>query len=125
MLITRKDKVKRPFVNPTGERIYEMIGRQETLGGATKHSFGHVVIPPKCCSRPHYHPEAEETYAMLKGKAKMVIDDKEFILSPGDTVLVRPPEHHQIFNIGNRDLEFLCVCAPAWEPTNSVYLDEK
>lgn len=124
MLIARKDKVQSPFVNPTGERVYEMIGRPEGLGGATKHSVGHVVIPPNCGSRPHYHPEAEETYAMLKGRARMIINDQEFFLSPGDTVFVRPPEHHQIFTVGNRDLEFLVVCAPAWEPTNSVYLDE-
>lgn len=124
MLITRKDKVGKPFENPTGERIYEMIGRSEHLGGAIKHSFGHVVIPPGCSSRPHYHPEAEETYYILKGRAKMIINDVEHFLWPGDAVFIRPPEKHQIFIMGDEDLEFIVVCAPAWEPTNSVFLDE-
>lgn len=124
MLITRKDKVEKPFENPTGERIYEMIGRPERLGGATKHSFGHVVIPPNCSSRPHYHPEAEETYYITKGKAKMTIDGRAHLLRPGDAVFIHPPEKHQIFAMGDEDLEFIVVCSPAWEPTNSVFLDQ-
>jgi len=125
LLITRKDKVAKPFENPTGELIYEMIGRPEHLGGATKHSFGHVVIPPKCSSRLHYHPVAEETYYILKGKARMRVGDEMYLLVPGDAVLIRPPERHQIFTEGDENLEFIVVCAPAWEPTNSVFLDEK
>ena len=47
MLITRKDKIDKPFENSTtGKRIYEVIGRPEHLGGTTGHSFGHIVIPP-------------------------------------------------------------------------------
>lgn len=124
MLITRKDKIKKPFENPTGERIYEMVGRPEHQGGSTKHSFGHVVIPPNCSSRAHYHPEAEETYYILKGKAKMIINGKEYYVHSGDTIFVRPPERHQIFTEGDEDLEFIVICAPAWEPSNSIFLDE-
>lgn len=124
MLITRKDKVEKPFENPTGERVYEMIGRPENLGGAIKHSFGHVVIPPNCSSLLHYHPKAEETYYILNGKAKMLINDKEYIVHSGDAIFIRPPERHQIFTEGDEDLEFIVICAPAWEPTNSIYLDE-
>lgn len=124
MLKRRKEDVKKPFLNATGEKIFEMIGRPEHLGGSTQHSFGHVVIPPDCSSRPHYHPKAEETYYILKGAARMVVEGEEFELRPGDALLILPPEKHQIFNDSSEDLEFLVVCAPAWEPTNSVYLDE-
>lgn len=123
MKIARKDRVKDPFINPTGEKIYEMIGRPGTLGGSRAHSFGHVVIPKGCSSRHHYHPVAEETYYLLAGRARMVVDDNEHILTPGDAVLIMPPEKHQIFSIGDDDLEFIVVCAPAWELNNSVYLD--
>jgi ethanolamine utilization protein EutQ len=123
MKIARKDKVQEPFINTTGERVYEMIGRPDALGGSSAHSFGHVVIPPKCSSRHHYHPVAEETYYILAGRARMVVDGNEHLLTQGDAILIMPPEHHQIFSIGDEDLEFIVVCAPAWEPTNSVYLD--
>jgi mannose-6-phosphate isomerase-like protein (cupin superfamily) len=99
-----------------------MIGRPESLGGSVKHSFSYVVIPPKCSSRLHYHPEDEETYYILKGKARMVIDGKEYAVGPGDAIFIKPPEKHQIFTDGNQDLEFVVVSAPAWQPSNSVFL---
>jgi mannose-6-phosphate isomerase-like protein (cupin superfamily) len=124
MLISRKDTVKEPFVSATGEQVYEMIGRRKELGGATLQSLGHSVIPPNGCSRPHYHPSSEETYYVLKGEGRMVVDGRERVVRPGDAILISPPEKHQIFASSTDDLEFLVVCAPAWEPTNSVYLDQ-
>lgn len=124
MLITRKEKLEKPFVNVTGERVYELVGKPARLGGATKHSFGYAVIPANCSSRLHYHLQAEETYYMLKGEGKLVIDGVEHTVQPGDVILISPPEKHQIFNEGRDDLEFIVVCAPAWEPDNSVFLDD-
>jgi mannose-6-phosphate isomerase-like protein (cupin superfamily) len=124
MHIARKDKVKKPRENPTGERIYEMIGRGKELGEATRHSFAYVVIPPNCSSQLHYHPEDEETYYILKGEARLIINGKEYNVCQGDAILINPPERHRIFANGNEDLEFVVVCAPAWKPTNSVFLDE-
>ncbi len=125
MIITRKDKIEKPFISPAGELIYEMISRSVNLCGATKHSFGHVVIPPNSSSRPNYHTEAEETYYILKGKGRMLIEGKEYFVKPGDAILIHPPERHQIFTEGAKDLEFFVICAPAWEQTNSVFLDKK
>jgi len=124
MKLTRKDKVEKPFVNNTGERVYEMLGAPENIGGAKGHSFSHVVIPAGCHSRPHYHPVAEETYYILSGEGRVLVDDSEIKLVPGDALLIQPPETHQIFNDGDRDLEFIAVCAPPWDKDNSVYLDE-
>lgn len=123
MRLTRKENIDKPFESGTGERVYEMLGAPEQIGGAKHHSFSHVVIPAGCSSRPHYHPVAEETYYILSGEGRMLVDDKELKLVPGDALLILPPEVHQIFNDSDSDLEFIAVCAPAWEPTNSVYLD--
>lgn len=120
MLITRKDKIDKPFESASGELVYEMIGRPEHLGGTTGHSLGYVVIPPKGSSELHYHPQAEETYYILKGNATIMIDGKRHSLSPGDAVLIEPDEQHQIFPNDKENLEFIVVCAPAWEPSNSV-----
>ena len=123
MLKVRKEDIIEPFISPTGEMIYEMIGIGEPLGNAIKHSVGHVVIPKGATNSLHYHPEAEETYYILKGKAKMVVDNKEFNLVAGDLLLIKQLEKHKIFQVGEDDLEFLVVCAPAWESNNSVYLE--
>ncbi len=47
MRIIRKEDINTPFLAPKGERIYEMIGSLEEIGGTTKHSLAYVVIPPK------------------------------------------------------------------------------
>jgi mannose-6-phosphate isomerase-like protein (cupin superfamily) len=119
MRIVRKEEISEPFRAPLGEVIYEMIGRPEEVGGTTLHSFAYIVILPEFSSQAHYHKISEETYYILKGKARMIIDDNEFTLSPGQACLLMPGEVHQIFNDEKEDLEFLAVCAPAWTPDDS------
>lgn len=125
MLITRKDKTEKPFENPTGERIYELIGKSGNLGGAIKHSVGYVVISKRGSSLLHYHPEAEETYYIMKGKGKMIVDGKEYFVNVGDAIFIQPNEQHQIFSAGKESLEFIVICAPPWESNNSIFLDNK
>jgi mannose-6-phosphate isomerase-like protein (cupin superfamily) len=53
----------------------------------------------------------------------MLLADEETIVIPQQAVLIPPPKPHKISNIGESDLVFLAVCAPAWEPTNTVFLE--
>ena len=122
MRIIRKEDVKEPLRNPLGEVIYEMIGAPEELGGAEKHSFVVVEVPSGASSSRHYHHLSEETYYILKGTAKIIVDDEEFQLTPGDAVLIQPPEKHQIYNSGEEILEFITVSAPPWVSEDSVFL---
>ena len=122
MRITRKEYVKEPFVSPTGEKIFELVGSSEGAGGSVKHSLAYGVVPAGGSSSLHYHPQDEETYYILKGTANMVIDSKEHQVGSGDAIFVQPMERHQIFATGSTDLEYIVVCAPAWQPSNSVYL---
>jgi len=46
MRITTKDEIAEPFLAPLGELIYELIGSPLEVGGTTKHSFAHAVVPP-------------------------------------------------------------------------------
>ncbi len=122
MNIVKKNDVS-PVESNHGEIIYELIG----LGGGgttERHSVAHVVIPPGKSSRLHFHPEAEESYYMLSGQAKLAFDAESTIIGPGQIVLIPPNKSHQITNIGSEDLEFLAICVPAWEPANSIYLDD-
>ena len=119
MRVITKDEIKEPFRAPLGEQIFEMIGRPEALGGTTHHSLVHVVIPPRFSSPAHHHEISEETYYVLKGEARMIIDDYELSLIPGQACLIMPGEIHQIFNDKDEDLEFLTVSAPAWTPDDS------
>jgi mannose-6-phosphate isomerase-like protein (cupin superfamily) len=53
----------------------------------------------------------------------MELDGEVVILQPGDSVMIPPPQVHQISNAGDSDLILLAICVPAWTPDNSVYLD--
>jgi mannose-6-phosphate isomerase-like protein (cupin superfamily) len=123
MHIYQKKDVHSPLVTEHGEVIYELIGRG--VGETTeRHSVAVVVIPPGKASLPHYHPQAEESYFILSGQARMILGDEEAILRPGQMVLIQAPKPHKIINIGEEDLEFLAICVPAWEPTNSDWLED-
>lgn len=114
MRVTTKDEIDQPFLAPLGEVIYELIGSLPDVGGTTKHSVAHVVVPSGKLSPKHYHTTLEETYYLLAGQARMVIDDHAFALRPGQSCLIMPGEVHQVFNDEADDLAFLVVCAPPW-----------
>jgi mannose-6-phosphate isomerase-like protein (cupin superfamily) len=88
------------------------------------HSVAQVDIAPGKASIRHFHPKATESYYVLKGSAKIEIGNETAVLKPGQIVLIPPPQPHEIFNIGSADLVFLVICVPAWEPTNTVWLED-
>jgi mannose-6-phosphate isomerase-like protein (cupin superfamily) len=120
MRVVRKQDVDEPFRAELGEEMYKMIDRPSELGGSSKHSFVHAVIPPGKSSSAHFHKDSEETYYGLSGRAYMQIDGRRFYVEPGVAVLIMPGEIHQIWNAeADRDFEFLTISAPAWVPTDT------
>lgn len=124
MFINSKEQITSPLSQPLGESVFELVGNSPQSGSARLHSLAHILIPPGKCSSRHYHKISEETYYILAGEGRMVMDGKETTLRPGQACLIRAPEVHQIFNDGTEDLEFLAVCAPAWSPEDSFPAEE-
>lgn len=122
MYITSAQDSTSPIHTPHGETICELIGRAVVQPTDT-HSVAHVLIPPGSSTLLHSHPSTEESYYILKGKARMLLDDEEALLSPGQIVLIAPGQRHKIFTVGSDPLEMLVVCVPAWEPTNTIWLE--
>jgi mannose-6-phosphate isomerase-like protein (cupin superfamily) len=115
MVIKKKEDILHPKLAPSGEIIYELIGSDTSIGSSIKQSVAHVTIPIGGSSLAHYHKIMEETYYILSGKAKIVIDNEESILEPHQACLIMPPQIHQIFNVDSEaSLEFLCVCGPSF-----------
>ena len=108
-----------PLVSSHGEVVYELAGH--AAGGSAQHSVAHIELPPGRASLKHYHPEAEESYYILRGAGRLVVDDETVTLSPGQCAAILPGMTHQIFNDGSEALHFLAICAPAWTPDNSIY----
>jgi mannose-6-phosphate isomerase-like protein (cupin superfamily) len=108
------------FASDHGETIWEISGR--AVGGTTQHSVAHVTIDPGKGSLLHFHPNAEESFYILSGAAKMVIDGESRQLGPGQLVAIPAGRAHQILNAGECPLEFLAICVPAWRPEDSVFI---
>ena len=105
-----------------GEIIRELIGH--TVGQPTdRHSVAYVVIPPGMSSLLHFHPIAEESYYILRGRAHLLLGKEEGTIEQGQIVLIPADTPHKIFNSAEEDLEFLAFCVPAWEPTNTIFLE--
>ena len=64
-------------------------------------------------SVPEHDHETEETYIIVKGKAKVVVDGIETEASDGDVFLMKPWVKHAIYNIGDDVLRIIYVYAPA------------
>jgi mannose-6-phosphate isomerase-like protein (cupin superfamily) len=60
----------------------------------------------------HYHVKRESAYIVVEGKAKVTIDDKDYIVEPETVVFISPGEKHRIENIGDTDFKMLEVYAP-------------
>lgn len=56
----------------------------------------------------HHHPYEHEIY-VLSGKGKVYIDGEETDFEKDFFIYVPPDKDHQIINIGESDLEFLCI----------------
>lgn len=122
MNIFSKSDVVKPVVHKHGEAIYELLSREQ--GKSEIHSVAIATIPAGKASLMHYHPVAEESYYILKGEARIILGEEENELQPGQVVLIPPGLKHKIYNTGNEELEFLVVCVPAWEPGNTLFLEE-
>lgn len=51
-----------------------------------------------------YHRVKDETMHLAKGKVEIQLDGKAMILSPGDTVRIRPGTKHSILAIEDTDI---------------------
>jgi mannose-6-phosphate isomerase-like protein (cupin superfamily) len=110
-----------PFVTEHGEIVRELLG--SAVGGGSQHSLAQITLPPGKAALKHYHPIVEESYFILTGQGRMIVDGEEKMLSAGDTVAITPNAIHQIFNDSAADLIFLAICAPPWTPDCSVFMD--
>jgi len=112
-----------PVETPHGEIIRELGGR--SAGALDQHSLAHITLPPGKGALKHYHPVVEESYYILSGAGRMIIDDEEATVQPGQMVAIAPGRIHQIFNTNaSEPLTFMVVCVPPWTPDCSVFVED-
>ena len=121
MHIMKKEKAE-VYDTGHGEIIYKLA--EPGVSDLTQHSIVLVEIAPLHASRMHYHPQVEETYYILAGNAKIMIDDETATLHPGELVAIPPGKKHKITNLSHDQiLTFIATCATPWTSDCSVFLE--
>jgi mannose-6-phosphate isomerase-like protein (cupin superfamily) len=98
----------------TGERCYirELLNDERV----PETSLAEARVAPGVTTELHRLTVAE-WYIIRAGEGLMTLAAGEpFAVGPGDVVAIPPQTPQQITNSGPVDLEFLCLCLPAFRP---------
>jgi mannose-6-phosphate isomerase-like protein (cupin superfamily) len=116
-MIVKKLKDLKEIVALDDTIIREMLNpKHDTTSLHLGYSLAHATLPPKKTSLPHRFKSASEVYYILKGKGLMHIDDETERVGLGDTIYIPPQGVQRIENVGDGNLEFLCIVYPEWQP---------
>lgn len=82
---------------------YDILEQDRDLG----YQVSKVAVFPGRTISSHLHEKKRETWCVIRGKAKAVIDGKEMLLVIGDTIQVEAGMQHQISCISEEELVYI------------------
>jgi len=109
------------FTTKDGSEIRELLASRNSA--IAKQSLAEARLPVGGQTTAHYHPRTEEIYYILEGHGRMQIDEELRDVGPGDAIAIPPGNIHQITNVGDVQLKFLCCCAPEYEDGDTVLVE--
>jgi mannose-6-phosphate isomerase-like protein (cupin superfamily) len=110
------------FTTKDGSEIRELLAYRNSC--IRNQTLAEARLPIGAGTAPHHHVETEEIYYILEGLGLTRIGRETAEVGPGDAIAIPPGESHQITNIGNGMLVFLCCCAPSYEHDDTVLESE-
>lgn len=118
-MLLKKPEGCKTIVAGDGSNLYELLSPINDAGVASRYSLAHAKIQPGKTTLWH-RMKTTEVYYILSGAGEMYIDDETAIAEKGSVVYIPPNSRQRIKNIGQTDLEFLCVVDPAWKPEDEL-----
>ena len=119
MIVVNRDDVP-VFQTKDTSLIREILAPRNAPGAVARQSLAEATLPPGAATEPHFHPNTEELYYLLRGTGLLRFPESERAVGPGDAIPIPPGVAHQIVNTGAEDLVFLCCCVPAYEHDDTV-----
>jgi mannose-6-phosphate isomerase-like protein (cupin superfamily) len=83
--------------------------------------WGILILKPGESLGAHYHREVEETFYFLEGKAKLLIDDAEYLAGAGDAFRLGPGDKHDILNDSPSPVRAVFIKCP-YKPEDKISL---
>ena len=93
-------------------------GKQLHMG----YSVAHAALKKGSASKPHILANSSEVYYILSGKGVVCVGDESKEVRSGEVVYVPPGSTQSIENVGENDLEFLCIVYPPWRKEDEIVL---
>ncbi len=87
-----------------GERLVHPDGRSVTFRDRGTDERGDYVVIEHHITRtgplngPHWHPELTESFTVLEGSMRFIVDSQERTLLAGESLTVHPRQVHQFWN---------------------------
>lgn len=67
------------------------------------------------------HDTVDQFFRVEAGKAKVMIDDVEYIVDEDMVIIVPAGSKHNVINIGDEDLKLYTIYAPANHPDGTIH----
>ncbi|MBI1858860.1 MAG: cupin domain-containing protein [Candidatus Melainabacteria bacterium] len=110
------------FIAGDGSILKELLhaGKQDV---EFRYSLAHATVFKGKKTSPHIL-KTSEVYYIISGKGLMHIDNESDQVSAKQAIYIPPGSMQFIENIGDNDLEFLCIVDPAWDKKDEIIVDD-
>ncbi len=100
--------------NPRGGQISYLLLTKGQFGSSNL-SITWVEGAPGSEQPVHAHPDNEQVYVIVRGRAMMKAGEEEREVGPGTLVFIPPRTDHAIHNIGDESLLYVSATAPPFD----------
>jgi len=107
------------FITKDGSEIRELLAYRNSC--VRNQTLAEARLGLNQSTTPHFHAKTEEIYYILEGQGLMEIGHEVRAVGPSDAIAIPPGQRHQITNIGDCMLRFLCCCAPGYEHDDTFF----
>ena len=87
----------------------KVMFRKDDFADGKAEMINWALLPKGKSFAPHYHEDMQEVFIIVRGKAKVTIDQEAGILYQGDAVVIPVGSVHEMENIGTEDVEYIVV----------------
>jgi mannose-6-phosphate isomerase-like protein (cupin superfamily) len=106
------------FITKDHSKIREIMAPRNSA--IERQSLAEAVVPVGSATEEHFHKDSEEIYYILSGIGEIRVDGEIASVRGGDAIALLPGSVHKIWNRGDSDLVFLCICVPPYEHDDTV-----